>query len=63
MADAVIGFLIFLIVLVLIVALVLWAVRRFFPDIYEPARYVVGALALIAILYRLRPLAGYLFSP
>lgn len=61
MADAVIGFLIFLIVLCLVVALILWAVNRFFPDIYVPAKYVVGGLALIAILYRLRPLAGYLF--
>lgn len=60
-ADAVIEFLIFLIVLCLLVALVLWAVARFFPTIAEPAKYVVGALTLIAILYRLRPLAGYLF--
>lgn len=61
MADAVIGFLIFLIVLCLVVALILWAVRSFFPTVFEPAKYIVGGLALIAILYRLRPLAGYLF--
>lgn len=61
MADVAIEFLIFLIVLCLLVALVLWAVQRFFPSIYEPAKYVIGALALIAILYRLKPLAGFLF--
>jgi hypothetical protein len=60
-ADAVIGFLVFLIVLVLFVALILWCVNQFFPDVFVPAKYIVGALALIAILIRLRPLAGYLF--
>lgn len=61
MTGSVLDFLIFLIVLVLFVALVLWAVRAFFAAIYEPARYVVGALALIAILIRLRPILGALF--
>lgn len=49
-------FLIFLIVLCLVVALILWAVQRFFPDIFVPAKYIVGALALIALLYKLKPL-------
>ena len=61
MTGSVLDFLIFLIVMVLFVALVLWAVRAFFAAIYEPARYVVGALALIAILIRLRPILGALF--
>lgn len=61
MVDAVIGFLVFLIVLCVLVALILWATRSFFPAVFEPAKYVLGALALIAILMRLRPLAGYLF--
>lgn len=61
MTDAVIGFLIFLIVLCLFVALILWAVQRFFPDIFVPAKYVVGALALIAILVKLAPLLGAVF--
>lgn len=58
MAGEVIDFLIFLIVLCLMVALVLWAVRSFFAAIFEPAKYLVGALALIAILLKLRPLLG-----
>lgn len=61
MIGAVIGFLIFLIVLCLFVALILWAVRAFFPAIFEPAKYVVGALALIAILIRLAPLLSAAF--
>ena len=61
MVEAVVGFLIFLIVLCLLVALVLWAVKAFFPAIFEPAKYVLGALALIAILVKLAPLLGGVF--
>jgi hypothetical protein len=50
MLAALVSFLIMLIVICLIVAVVLWAVKYLFPAIYEPARYVVGAIALIAIL-------------
>lgn len=37
----------------MIAAVVLWAVRRFMPEAYPPARLIVGAVALIAILYAL----------
>ena len=53
MAAALVSFLIFLIVVVVIAAIVLWAVQRFFPEVYPPARLVVGAVALIAILLAL----------
>lgn len=53
MLDALLGFLIFLIVVCVIAAVVLWAVRRFMPEAYPPARLIVGAVALIAILYAL----------
>jgi hypothetical protein len=56
--DLLIDFFIFLILVCLVAAVVLWAVRRFFSDIYEPARYVVGAVALVVILYALRPLVS-----
>lgn len=56
MASAAIAFLIALIIICLVAALLLWAVQKFFPDIYEPARYVIGAVALIAILYKVAPL-------
>ncbi len=54
--------LIFLIVLVLFVAVILWAVARFFPAIYEVARYIIGGLALIAVLVKLKPFILRLFS-
>ena len=62
MAGEVLDFLIFLILICLFAAVVLWAVRRFFPDIFEPAKYGVGALCLIAILYKMRPLLSGLFG-
>lgn len=55
-------FIIFLIIVCLLAAVVLWAIRRFFADVYEPARYIVGALALIAILVKLRPIIVALMS-
>ena len=53
MLEALLSFLILVIVICVVAAIVLWAVRKFFPDIYVPARYIVGACALIAILYAL----------
>jgi hypothetical protein len=38
--------------------LILWAVGRFLPEFYQPARIVIGVVALIAILIRLVPLLG-----
>jgi hypothetical protein len=51
--EALIGFLITVIVICVIAAIVLWAVGKFFPEVATPARYIVGAVALIAILYAL----------
>ena len=53
MLEALVSFLIFIIVVCVIAAIVLWAVGRFFPEIYPPARLIVGAVALIAILWAL----------
>ena len=53
MLESLLGFLIFLIVVIVIAALVLWAVQRFMPEAYAPARLIVGAVAIIAILYAL----------
>lgn len=46
---------IFLIGALLVAGLILWAVKRFFPDVYEPARLIVGGLVLLAILIKLKP--------
>lgn len=53
MLEAVVMFLITVIVICVLAAVVLWAVGRFFPEIYPPARLIVGAVALIAILFAL----------
>ncbi len=53
MLEALLGFLILVIIIVVIAAIVLWAVQRFMPEVYPPARLIVGAVALIAILVAL----------
>jgi hypothetical protein len=37
--------------LIVIALVILWAVGEFFPEIAEPARIVVGGVILIGILY------------
>jgi hypothetical protein len=46
-------FLVYVIIIVVIAGVVLWAVGRFFAEVYPPARLIVGAVALIAILLAL----------
>lgn len=53
MLESLLGFLIFLICVVVVAAIILWAVGRFMPEVYPPARLIVGAVALIVILYAL----------
>ena len=53
MLEALLSFLILVIVICVIAGVVLWAVQRFFAEAYPPARLIVGAVALIAILYAL----------
>jgi Co/Zn/Cd efflux system component len=53
MLELLLGFLILVIVVCVVAAIVLWAVQRFFPEVYPPARLLVGAVALIVILYAL----------
>jgi hypothetical protein len=38
---------------IVIAAIVLWAVGRLMPEVYAPARLIVGAVAIIAVLYAL----------
>lgn len=63
MLEALVSFFIFVVIVCVIAAVVLWCVQRFFPDIYTPARYVVGAIALIAILYALLPVVRSVHLP
>lgn len=53
MLAALVSFLILVIIICVVAGIVLWAVQRFFPEVYPPARLIVGAVALIAILYAL----------
>jgi hypothetical protein len=43
-------FLVYLVALVIIGALLLWAVRYFLPELYPPARLVVGGVVIIILL-------------
>jgi hypothetical protein len=45
-----------IIIILAVALLILWVVRQFFAEFYEPARIIVGAVALIALLTKLLPL-------
>ncbi len=60
-AGELLDFIIFLIIVCVLAAVILWAVGRFFPAIFEPAKFIVGAFALIAILVKLKPLITSMF--
>lgn len=53
MLEALLVFLIWIVIVCVIAGIVLWAIGRFFPEAYPPARLVVGAVAIIVILYAL----------
>lgn len=53
MFAALVAFLIFVIIVVIVAAIILWCVSHFFPEVYPPARLIVGGCALIAILMKL----------
>ena len=52
------GLLIFVIIVVAIAALILWVVQYFLPEVYPPARIIVGVVALVAILIRVAAFFG-----
>lgn len=53
MIEALFSFLVLAIVVCVIAGLILWAVQRFFPEIYTPTRLIVGAIAVVVILLAL----------
>lgn len=57
-AGGLLGLLIFVVVVVAIAAFILWAVQYFLPEVYPPARIVVGVIALIAILLKVAAFFG-----
>jgi Co/Zn/Cd efflux system component len=38
MLESLLGFIIFIIIVIVVAAIVIWAVQRFFPEVYTPAR-------------------------
>jgi hypothetical protein len=52
------GLLIFIVIVVAIAACILWAIQYFLPEVYPPARIIVGVIALIAILIRVAAFFG-----
>lgn len=57
-ATGLLGLLIFIIIVAVIAAVVLWCVRYFTPTFYEPAKFIVGAIALIFILVKVAAYLG-----
>lgn len=60
MTHSLVAVLVFLLVVVLLVYAALYIIARTLPaDVQMPAKLVVGVIGLIAIMYRLLPLAGF----
>lgn len=59
MDHAIIGVLVFVLIVVVLVWAALYVIERTLPaDVQLVAKVVVGIIALIAVLYRLLPMAG-----
>lgn len=56
--SGLLGILIAIIIIVAVAWLILWCVQHFLPEVYPPARIIVGVIALIAILYKLAAFFG-----
>jgi hypothetical protein len=57
-AGGLIGLLIFIIIVFAIAWLIIWCVQQFLPELYPPARIIVGVIAIIAILIRVAAYFG-----
>lgn len=53
MLEGLVAFFIFLVVVVGIALLILWIIRKFMPELYTPARYVVGVVVVVVLLMAL----------
>lgn len=54
-----VGLLVPLIIIIGVALLILWAVKTFLPEFYEPARIIVGVVVLVALILKLVPLLGF----
>ena len=57
--SAFVGILVPLVIIIGVAFLILWAVRTFLAEFYEPARIIVGVVVIVAILVKLVPLLGF----
>ena len=48
-----------LVIIIGVALLILWAVKTFFAEFYEPARIIFGVIVLVALLVKLVPLLGF----
>ncbi len=55
--SGLLGLLIYIIIVAVIAAVVIWCIEHFTPQFSRPGRFIVGAIALIAVLIRV---ANYL---
>ena len=58
-ASGLVGLLVPLIIILGVAFLILWAIKQFFPEFYEPGRIIVGVVVLVAIIMKLVPLLGF----
>ncbi len=58
MAEGLIGLLIYIIIVAVVAAVVIWCIRYFLPQFLEPGKFIVGAIALIAILIKVASYMG-----
>lgn len=53
MIEALLSFLVLVVIICVIAYVAIWAFQQFFPQALPPAKMIIGAFALIAILYAL----------
>ncbi len=56
--SGLLGLLIFIIIVAVIAAVVIWCINYFLPEFSRPGRLIVGAVALIAILIKVAAYLG-----
>lgn len=54
-----VGLMVPLILIIGVALLILWAIKTFFPEFYEPGRIIVGVIVLVALIVKLVPLLGF----
>ncbi len=56
--SGLLGLLIYIIIIAVIAGVVIWCIDYFMPSVSSPGRFIVGAIALIAILIKVAAYLG-----